>query len=73
VTSRIGIIATIHPVLFPPVVAAKMAATIDDLSGGLFGINIVTGLFLDEYEQIGICHRITESTAIATPRSGFTS
>jgi pyrimidine oxygenase len=54
VTSRIGIIATIQPVLFPPVVAAKMAATIDDLSNGRFGINIVTGSFLDEYEQMGI-------------------
>ena len=54
VTSRIGIIATMQPVLFPPVVAAKMAATIDDLSGGRFGINIVTGSFLDEYEQMGI-------------------
>lgn len=54
VTSRIGIIATIQPVLFPPAVAAKMAATIDDLSGGRLGINIVTGAFLDEYEQMGI-------------------
>jgi pyrimidine oxygenase len=54
VTSRIGIIATVQPVLFPPAVAAKMAATIDDLSHGRFGINIVTGSFLDEYEQMGI-------------------
>jgi pyrimidine oxygenase len=54
VTSRIGIIATIQPVLFPPAVAAKMAATIDDLSNGRFGINIVTGSFLDEYEQMCI-------------------
>ncbi len=54
VTSRIGVIATIQPVLFPPAVAAKMAATIDDISGGRFGINIVTGSFLDEYEQMGI-------------------
>src|SRR3954469_11213053 len=53
-TSRIGIIATIQPLLFPPAVAAKMAATIDDLSSGRFGINIVTGSYLDEYEQMGI-------------------
>ena len=53
-TSRIGIIATLQPVLFPPPVAAKMAATIDDISQGRFGINIVTGSFLDEYEQMGI-------------------
>jgi pyrimidine oxygenase len=54
VTSRIGIIATMQPVLFPPAVAAKMAATMDDLSNGRFGINIVTGSFLDEFEQMGI-------------------
>ncbi|HEX3972797.1 MAG TPA: LLM class flavin-dependent oxidoreductase [Stellaceae bacterium] len=54
VTSRIGLIATMQPVLFPPVVAAKMASTIDDISGGRFGINIVTGSFLDEYDQMGI-------------------
>lgn len=54
VTSRIGIIATMQPLLFPPAVAAKMAATIDDLSNGRFGINIVTGSFLDEYDQMGI-------------------
>lgn len=54
VTSRIGIIATVQPLLFPPAVAAKMAATIDDLSNGRLGLNIVTGSFLDEYEQMGI-------------------
>jgi len=53
-TSRIGLIATIQPLLFPPAVAAKMAATIDDLSHGRFGINIVTGSYLDEYDQMGI-------------------
>jgi pyrimidine oxygenase len=53
-TSRIGLIATIQPVLFPPAVAAKMAATIDDISNGRLGINIVTCSLLDEYEQMGI-------------------
>jgi pyrimidine oxygenase len=54
VTSRIGIIATMQPILFPPAVAAKMAATIDDVSKGRFGINVVTGSFLDEFDQMGI-------------------
>jgi pyrimidine oxygenase len=54
VTSRIGIIATMQPLLFPPAVAAKMAATIDNVSKGRFGINIVSGSFLDEYEQMGM-------------------
>jgi pyrimidine oxygenase len=54
VSSRIGLIATIQPLLFPPAVAAKMAATVDDLSNGRLGLNIVAGSFLDEYDQMGL-------------------
>src|SRR5438067_806290 len=54
VTSRIGLIATVQPLLFPPAVAAKMSATVDDLSNGRLGLNIVAGSFLDEYEQMGL-------------------
>jgi pyrimidine oxygenase len=51
-TSRIKLFATISPLLFHPAVAAKMISTIDEVSGGRFGINIVTGNTLDEYEQM---------------------
>jgi pyrimidine oxygenase len=54
VSSRIGLIATVQPLLFPPAVAAKMAATVDDLSNGRLGLNIVAGSFLDEYDQMGL-------------------
>jgi pyrimidine oxygenase len=54
VTDRIRIIASMVPLTLHPVVAAKMAATIDDISGGRFGINLVTGTFFDEYAQMGI-------------------
>jgi pyrimidine oxygenase len=54
VTSRIGLIATVQPLLFPPAVAAKMAATVDDISQGRLGLNIVAGSFLDEYDQMGL-------------------
>jgi pyrimidine oxygenase len=53
-TSRIKLFATISPLLFHPAVAAKMIATIDGISGGRFGINVVTGNTLDEYEQMGM-------------------
>jgi pyrimidine oxygenase len=53
-TSRVKLFATISPLLFHPVVASKMLATIDDVSQGRAGINIVTGNTLDEYEQMGI-------------------
>jgi pyrimidine oxygenase len=54
VTERIGIIASMQPLVFNPVVAAKIAATIDEISGGRFGINLVTGQYFDEYAQMGV-------------------
>jgi pyrimidine oxygenase len=54
VTRRLQLIATMSPPILHPVVAAKMAATIDEISGGRFGINIVTGSSLAEYEQMGV-------------------
>ncbi|MEN3150775.1 LLM class flavin-dependent oxidoreductase [Neorhizobium sp. IRAMC:178] len=54
VTNRIKLFATINPLLFHPVVAAKMIATIDEISGGRFGVNIVTGNTLEELEQMGV-------------------
>ncbi len=53
-TSRVKLYATISPLLFHPAVAAKMISTIDGVSGGRFGINVVTGNTLDEYEQMGM-------------------
>ncbi|ADO42945.1 LLM class flavin-dependent oxidoreductase [Ketogulonicigenium vulgare] len=53
-TSRIKIFATINPLLYKPAVAAKILATIDGISGGRFGINIVTGNTLEEVEQLGV-------------------
>src|SRR5215510_10260779 len=53
-TRRLKLIATMSPPLLHPVVAAKMAATIDHISGGRFGINIVTGSSLAEYDQMGV-------------------
>ena len=54
VTERVRLIATVNPLLFHPAVMAKMAATIDDVSGGRLGLNIVTGATLGEYSQMGV-------------------
>jgi pyrimidine oxygenase len=54
VTSRIKIFTTINPLLFQPAVAAKMIATIDGISGGRYGINVVTGNTMEELEQLGV-------------------
>lgn len=63
VTERIGIIASLQPLAFNPAVAAKMAATVDEISGGRFGINLVTGQYFDEYAQMGILRRDMQVTS----------
>ena len=54
VTQKVRIYASVQPLLIPPAVAAKMTATIDDISGGRAGINIVTGSNLEETSQMGL-------------------
>ncbi|MFD6883429.1 LLM class flavin-dependent oxidoreductase [Rhodococcus sp. NPDC060084] len=53
VTSKIKLYSTISPLTVNPVVAAKTAATLDDVSGGRFGFNLVAGWNRTEYAQMG--------------------
>jgi pyrimidine oxygenase len=53
-TSRVKIWATMHANVHNPAVAAKMYATLQDLSGGRAGMNIVNGAYAAEFEQFGI-------------------
>lgn len=57
VTSRVQIFATFHVPAVHPVLAAKMAATIDHISGGRFGLNIVAGWQPDELAMLGAAKR----------------
>lgn len=52
-TERISIFATFHVPTVHPVMAAKMAATVDHISGGRFGLNIVAGWNPDELAMFG--------------------
>ncbi|WP_428391440.1 pyrimidine utilization protein A [Lichenicoccus sp.] len=54
VTSRIRLFATVATLAIPPAIAARMAATIDDISGGRFGLNVITGWQKPEYDQMGL-------------------
>jgi pyrimidine oxygenase len=54
VTDRIKLYASISPITLNPAIAARYAATVDDISGGRFGINIVAGWNRSEYEQMGM-------------------
>ncbi len=53
-TKRVGLIATVNPLLTHPTPMAKMAATFDDVSNGRAALNIITGAALSEYSQMGI-------------------
>jgi pyrimidine oxygenase len=53
VTTRIGIWATVHTLLHNPAVTAKMITTLDHISGGRAGLNIVAGAYRDEFDQMG--------------------
>ncbi|OZI72362.1 LLM class flavin-dependent oxidoreductase [Bordetella genomosp. 12] len=52
-TSNIAVFATSHVSTVHPVVAAKQAVTIDHISNGRFGINLVMGWFRPEMEMFG--------------------
>lgn len=52
-TKNIGVFATSHLPTVHPVMAAKMATTIDLISNGRFGINLVMGWFAPEMEMFG--------------------
>ncbi|OUL24857.1 alkanesulfonate monooxygenase [Nostoc sp. T09] len=54
VTQSLEIIAAIKPLLFHPVVLAKMALNIDAISGGRFAINLVSAWFMPELQKSGI-------------------
>ncbi|NDL61966.1 pyrimidine utilization protein A [Acerihabitans arboris] len=54
VTSKINIYATAATLTLPPAIVARMAVTIDSISQGRFGINLVTGWQKPEYEQMGL-------------------
>jgi pyrimidine oxygenase len=54
VTSRIQLYASVAIPTMHPAVIAKMTATIDEISQGRFGVNIVTGWNKLEFDQMGL-------------------
>ncbi|WP_210253228.1 LLM class flavin-dependent oxidoreductase [Beijerinckia sp. L45] len=53
-TSRIGVWGTVHTMVFHPAVVAKMAAVLDQISGGRFGLNLVAGSNPSDQGQMGL-------------------
>lgn len=58
ITRRIAIFSTVHVPLVHPVFAAKALMTIDHVSGGRAGLNIVCGWNQEEFDMFG--HRQSE-------------
>ena len=56
-TQRIQVFATFHVPLAHPVLAAKMVATADHVSGGRFGLNIVAGWYAQELAMFGLAQK----------------
>jgi len=53
-TSRLKLFATTAVLTLPPAIVARMAVTIDSISHGRFGVNIVSGWQRREYSQMGL-------------------
>jgi pyrimidine oxygenase len=54
ITERIGLIPSVTLLGLHPAYTARMVATIDDISNGRCGLNIVTGWNKPEYAQMGL-------------------
>lgn len=52
-TERVKIWTTVHTILQNPAVVAKMMATLDQVSHGRAGLNVVTGAYKGEFAQMG--------------------
>ena len=53
VTRNVKIWATMHALVHNPAVVAKMISTIDHISNGRAGLNIVAGAYREEFSQMG--------------------
>src|SRR3954469_13541323 len=56
-TRRIQVFATMHVPLGHPVAVAKMGATVDHVSGGRFGLNVVAGWNTEELAMFGVTQK----------------
>ncbi|WP_026425287.1 dimethylsulfone monooxygenase SfnG [Actinokineospora inagensis] len=52
-TTRLKVIAAVHPGLWHPAVLAKLIATADHLSAGRIAVNVVSGWFKGEFTALG--------------------
>jgi FMNH2-dependent dimethyl sulfone monooxygenase len=56
-TERVQVFSTVHVPLIHPAMVAKMMATVDEISGGRAGVNIVAGWNPEEMAMFGLTQR----------------
>src|SRR5215831_14154618 len=71
-TRRIRLFATIHTMAFHPAVAAKMVATMDQISNGRIGINLVAGSNPIDHGQMGIWRDLSHAELYAVAEEWLT-
>ena len=54
VTERLKIISTVHTAFFHPGVVARIGATLDQISNGRWGLNLVSGWVENDFRMLGI-------------------
>jgi pyrimidine oxygenase len=59
-TSRVKIWATMHANIHHPAIAAKMYTTLQQISGGRAGMNIVNGSYPAEFTQMGLWQEMSK-------------
>jgi pyrimidine oxygenase len=57
-TSTINVWGTVHMMIFPPAIVAKMVATLDQISKGRVGLNLVSGSNPFDLGQMGLWRQL---------------
>lgn len=70
-TKNINVFATVHTTANHPVVVAKQIATVDQISKGRIGLNIVAGWNRPEYEALGLTLPVDHETRYAYAEEWF--
>ncbi len=53
-TERLRVVSTVHTAFYHPAMVARMGATLDQISGGRWGLNLVSGWAKPEFDMIGV-------------------
>ena len=64
-TSTIGIWGTVHMMIFPPAIVAKMISTMDQISHGRVGLNLVSGSNPFDLGQMGLWRDLDHASRYA--------